>query len=250
MARRAARRLAAERQGRAAGDACVRRQQTDSDRQRGDERRREKGERVMSQPKSQNISKVQLLVTRAQREAALGQRGVTIWFTGLSASGKSTVATTVDQLLTGRGKHCYVLDGDNIRFGLNRDLGFSPEDRNENIRRIGEVAKLFTQAGIINLTAFISPYIADRDRNRQIQEPRDFIEVYVECPLDVCEQRDPRGLYAKARAGLVPEFTGISAPYEAPLNPEIVLHTGSESEEESAGRVIEYLEKNGYLAGV
>jgi len=204
----------------------------------------------MSEPKSQNISKVQLQVTRAQREAALGQRGVTVWFTGLSASGKSTVATSVDLLLTGRGKHCYVLDGDNIRFGLNRDLGFSPEDRNENIRRIGEVAKLFTQAGIINLTAFISPYIVDRDRNREIQEPRDFIEVYVECPLEVCEQRDPRGLYAKARAGLVPEFTGISAPYEAPLNPEIVLHTGSESEEESAGRVIEYLEKNGYLDGV
>jgi len=204
----------------------------------------------MSQPKSQNISKVQLLVTRAQREAALGQRGVTIWFTGLSASGKSTIAINVDQMLTSRGKHCYVLDGDNIRHGLNRDLGFSPEDRNENIRRIGEVAKLFTQAGIINLTAFISPYIVDRDRNRQIQEPRDFIEVYVECPLEVCEQRDPRGLYAKARAGLVPEFTGISAPYEAPLNAEIVLHTGSESEEESARRVIDYLESNGYLLGV
>jgi len=204
----------------------------------------------MSEPKSQNISKVQLLVTRAQREAALGQRGVTIWFTGLSASGKSTIAISVDQILTSRGKHCYVLDGDNIRHGLNRDLGFSPEDRNENIRRIGEVAKLFTQAGIINLTAFISPYIVDRDRNRQIQEPRDFIEVYVECPLEVCEQRDPRGLYAKARAGLVPEFTGISAPYEAPLNAEIVLHTGSESEDESAHRVIEYLERNGYLDGV
>ena len=204
----------------------------------------------MSEPKSQNISKVQLLVTRAQREAALGQRGVTIWFTGLSASGKSTIAISVDQILTSRGKHCYVLDGDNIRHGLNRDLGFSPEDRNENIRRIGEVAKLFTQAGIINLTAFISPYIVDRDRNRQIQEPRDFIEVYVECPLEVCEQRDPRGLYAKARAGLVPEFTGISAPYEAPLNAEIVLHTGSESEEESARRVIDYLERNGYLDGV
>jgi adenylylsulfate kinase len=204
----------------------------------------------MSQPKSQNISKVQLLVTRAQREAALGQRGVTIWFTGLSASGKSTIAINVDQMLTSRGKHCYVLDGDNIRHGLNRDLGFSPEDRNENIRRIGEVAKLFTQAGIINLTAFISPYIVDRDRNREIQEPRDFVEVYVECPLEVCEQRDPKGLYAKARAGLVKEFTGISAPYEAPLNPEIVLHTDRETEEESARRVVEFLESNGYLDGV
>lgn len=204
----------------------------------------------MSEPKSQNISKVQLQVTRAQREAALDQRGVTVWFTGLSASGKSTIATTVDQILTGRGKHCYVLDGDNIRFGLNRDLGFSPEDRNENIRRIGEVAKLFTQAGIINLTAFISPYIVDRDRNREIQEPRDFVEVFVECPLEVCEQRDPKGLYAKARAGLVKEFTGISAPYEPPLNPEIVLHTERETEEESARRVVEFLESKGYLDGV
>lgn len=204
----------------------------------------------MSEPKSQNISKVQLQVTRAQREAALGQRGVTVWFTGLSASGKSTIAISVDQILTGRGKHCYVLDGDNIRFGLNRDLGFSPEDRNENIRRIGEVAKLFTQAGIINLTAFISPYIVDRDRNREIQEPRDFVEVFVECPLEVCEQRDPKGLYAKARAGLVKEFTGISAPYEPPLNPEIVLHTERETEEESARRVVEFLESKGYLDGV
>ena len=213
-------------------------------------RLRQKGERVMSEPKSQNISKVQLQVTRAQREAALGQRGVTVWFTGLSASGKSTIATSVDQLLTSRGKHCYVLDGDNIRFGLNRDLGFSPEDRNENIRRIGEVSKLFTQAGIINLTAFISPYIVDRDRNREIQEPRDFIEVYVECPLEVCETRDPKGLYAKARAGLVKEFTGISAPYEAPVNPEVVLRTDRETEEESARRVVEFLESKGYLEGV
>jgi len=204
----------------------------------------------MSEPKSQNISKVQLQVTRAQREAALGQRGVTVWFTGLSASGKSTIATSVDQLLTSRGKHCYVLDGDNIRFGLNRDLGFSPEDRNENIRRIGEVAKLFTQAGIINLTAFISPYIEDRDRNREIQEPRDFIEVYVECPLEACEKRDPKGLYAKARAGLVKEFTGISAPYEAPVNAEVVLHTDRETEEESARTVVEFLESKGYLDGV
>lgn len=204
----------------------------------------------MYEPKSQNITTTGTRITRSDRERLLGQRGVTVWFTGLSASGKSTIAILVDEMLAARGRHCCVLDGDNIRHGLNRDLGFSPEDRNENIRRIGEVAKLFTQAGIINLTAFISPYIADRDRNRQIQEPRDFIEVFVECPLEVCEQRDPRGLYAKARAGLVPEFTGISAPYEAPLNPEIVLHTGSETEEESATRVVEYLEKNGYLDGV
>ena len=200
-----------------------------------------------TEPKSTNISKVQLQVTRHHREKALGQRGVTVWFTGLSASGKSTVAMLVDQMLTDRGKHCYGLDGDNIRFGLNRDLGFSPEDRNENIRRIGEVAKLFTQAGIINLTAFISPYVADRDRNRQIQEPRDFVEVFVDCPLDVCEQRDPKGLYAKARMGQIPEFTGISAPYEPPSRPEIVLLTASETEDESALRVVRYLERHGYL---
>jgi adenylylsulfate kinase len=201
----------------------------------------------MSQPKSTNISSVQLQVTRYQREKALGQRGVTVWFTGLSASGKSTVAMLVDQMLTDRGKHCYVLDGDNVRFGLNRDLGFSPEDRNENIRRIGEVAKLFTQAGIINLTAFISPYRADRDRNRAMQEPRDFVEIFMNCPLEICEQRDPKGLYLKARAGQIPEFTGISAPYERPVNPEIVLDTGDESEEQSAARVISYLERHGYL---
>jgi adenylylsulfate kinase len=202
----------------------------------------------MSQPKSENITRVQLQVTRADRESALGQRGVTVWFTGLSASGKSTVATLVDQILTARGRHCYVLDGDNIRFGLNRDLGFSPEDRNENIRRIGEVAKLFTQSGIINLTAFISPYRIDRDRNRDIQEPRDFVEVFVDCPLEVCEQRDPKGLYAKARAGLIPEFTGISAPYEPPLKPELALRTDLDTEEESAQRVVDYLAAGGYLA--
>ncbi len=202
----------------------------------------------MSQPKSDNISRVQFQVTRHQREQALAQRGVTVWFTGLSASGKSTVAILVDRLLTDRGKHCYVLDGDNVRFGLNRDLGFSPEDRNENIRRIGEVAKLFTQAGIINLTAFISPYISDRDRNREIQEPRDFIEVFVDCPLEVCERRDPKGLYAKARAGQIAEFTGITAPYEPPVNPEIVLTTADEDEEESALRVVRHLEAHGYLS--
>jgi adenylylsulfate kinase len=201
----------------------------------------------MRGPKSSHISKVQLQVTRYQRELALRQRGVTVWFTGLSASGKSTVALAVDQMLTDRGKHCYVLDGDNVRFGLNRDLGFSPEDRNENIRRIGEVAKLFTHAGIINLTAFISPYVADRDRNRDIQEPRDFIEIFVDCPLELCEQRDPKGLYAKARAGQIPEFTGISAPYEPPLAPELVLATAVESEEESALKVVRLLEAGGYL---
>ena len=204
-------------------------------------------EKPRLEPKSKHISRTLTHVTRAEREKRLGQRGVTVWFTGLSASGKSTVAMLVDQILTERGAHCCVLDGDNVRFGLNRDLGFSPEDQAENIRRIGEVAKLFTQNGIIALTAFISPYRADRDRNREIQEPRDVVEVFVDCPLEVCEKRDPRGLYAKARAGQIPEFTGVSAPYEPPVEPELVLHTDRESEEESAARVVSHLEANGHL---
>ena len=201
----------------------------------------------MSQPKSANITQQEARVTRTQRESRLGQRGATVWFTGLSASGKSTVARLVDQALHERGKHSCILDGDNVRFGLNSDLGFSPEDRNENIRRIGEVGKLFAQSGAIALTAFISPYRADRDRNRAINSNGDFIEVFVDCALDVCEERDPRGLYAKARAGKIPEFTGISAPYEPPERAEIVLHTDRESEAQSAARVVAYLEEKGYL---
>jgi len=202
---------------------------------------------MSQQPKSRNITKITTHVTREDRERMLGQKGVTLWFTGLSGSGKSTVAIEVDRLLTERGVACTVLDGDNVRHGLNSDLGFSPEDRNENIRRIGEVAKLFTEAGIINLTAFISPYRADRDRNRAIQAEGDFVEIYVDTPLEICEQRDPKGLYKKARAGIIPEFTGISAPYEAPENAEIVLKTGEQSVEQSAAVVVAYLEKNGYI---
>jgi len=187
-------------------------------------------------------------VTRQEREENLGQRGVTLWFTGLSGSGKSSVAITVDRILTKRGVASVVLDGDNVRHGLNRDLGFAPEDRVENIRRIGEVAKLFTRAGIINLTAFISPYRQDRDGNRDIQEDGDFIEVFVNAPLEVCERRDPKGLYKKARAGEIDNFTGISAPYEPPISPEIVLATGDETVEESAARVILFLEERGYIS--
>jgi adenylylsulfate kinase len=201
----------------------------------------------MNQPKSENITRHILQVTREQRETAMGHRGVTVWFTGLSASGKSTLAVLVDQLLTEMGVHCYVLDGDNVRHGLNSDLGFSPEDRNENIRRIGHVARLFTQAGIINLTAFISPYRIDRDRNREIQQPGDFIEVFVNTPLAICERRDPKGLYAKARAGKIPEFTGISAPYEEPAAAEVVLDAGNETPAQSAAHVVAYLRQNGYL---
>jgi adenylylsulfate kinase len=201
----------------------------------------------MSGTKSQHIVWHQGMVTRADREALSGHKGCTIWMTGLSASGKSTIAVALEKALWDRGVRSYVLDGDNVRHGLNRDLGFSPEDRNENIRRIGEVAKLFTDAGVINVTAFISPYRADRDRVREIMSDGDFIEVFVDCPLDICERRDPKGLYKKARAGQIPEFTGISAPYEPPLNAELTVNTGNESEAESLAKIVHYLERRGYI---
>jgi adenylylsulfate kinase len=187
-------------------------------------------------------------VTREDRHRITGNRGGTIWFTGLSGSGKSTIAVEVEKRLWDRGIHAFVLDGDNVRHGLNKDLGFSPEDRTENIRRIGEVAKLFTHAGIITLTAFISPYRADRDQVRALMDPGDFIETYVDCALDVCEQRDPKGLYKKARAGQIPEFTGISAPYEAPLTPELVLHSDRLSEAECVRAVLDHLASVGMIS--
>ncbi len=191
-------------------------------------------------------------VEREHRNKLLKQRGATIWFTGLSASGKSTIAFTIEHALVERGHLAYVLDGDNIRHGLNKNLGFSPEDREENIRRIGEVSKLFADAGLLTLTSFISPYRADRDRARQIHEEAGltFVEVFVEASVELCEQRDPRGLYAKARAGEIPEFTGISAPYEEPLRPELVLDTGQLSPQQAAAVVLEYLEGKGLLRGV
>jgi adenylylsulfate kinase len=201
----------------------------------------------MSTPTSRNITWHAGMVTRADREGIAGHRGCTIWMTGLSGSGKSTLAVALEKKLWERGVRSYVLDGDNVRHGLNKDLGFSPEDRNENIRRIGEVAKLFTDANVVNVTAFISPYRADRDQVRALMAEGDFIEVFVDCPVEVCEGRDPKGLYKKARAGQIPEFTGISAPYEAPLNPEISLRTDRESEEESVQQVLQYLERRGYI---
>ncbi len=186
-------------------------------------------------------------VSREDRKRILGHKGCTMWFTGLSGSGKSTVAVALEKALWDRGICSYILDGDNVRHGLNKDLGFSPEDRTENIRRIGEVAKLFTDAGVVNLTAFISPYRADRDEVREMNEDGDFIEVHVDCPLETCESRDVKGLYAKARAGTIPEFTGISAPYEAPSKPEITLKTGDNTLEESVAELIGYLESNGYI---
>ena len=182
-------------------------------------------------------------ITRQDRERLLNQKGVVLWFTGLSGSGKSTLANEVAHLLHERGRLAYVLDGDNIRHGLNKNLGFSPQDREENIRRIGEVANLFADAGVIAITAFISPYRKDRDRARRLLGDGRFAEIYVSCSLEVCEQRDPKGMYAKARRGEIQEFTGISAPYEAPENPEIEVCTDSMSVEECVRKVVAFLER-------
>ena len=197
----------------------------------------------MAQQKATNITWHQAIVTTQDREALLNQKGCVIWFTGLSGSGKSTLANAVEQLLHQRKHHTYVLDGDNVRHGLNRNLGFSPADREENIRRIGEVSKLFTDAGTVVMTAFISPYRADREQARALIAEDRFVEVFVECPLDVCEERDTKGLYKKARAGEIKEFTGISAPYEPPLHPEVTVNTAELSLEECAQKVVSFLEK-------
>lgn len=203
----------------------------------------------MGSGSSRNIVWHAGMVAKADRESIIGHRGCTIWMTGLPSSGKSTLAVALEKTLWDRGIHAFVLDGDNIRHGLNRDLGFSPEDRNENIRRIGEVAKLFTDAGVINITAFISPYRADRDQARSLMADGDFIEAFVDCPVEICEQRDPKGLYKKARAGEIPEFTGISAPYEPPLNAEITLRTNDESEAACLKKLLGYLGDRGYISG-
>ncbi|MBM4373271.1 MAG: adenylyl-sulfate kinase, partial [Deltaproteobacteria bacterium] len=188
-------------------------------------------------PKSRNITWHPTAVDRAARETLNGHRGVVIWFTGLSASGKSTLANAVERALYARGIHGYILDGDNIRHGLNKDLGFSPEDREENIRRIGEVAHLFAEAGLLAMTAFISPYRKDRDLARGLNEPGRFIEVWCRCSVDACASRDPKGLYKKAFEGKIPEFTGVSAPYEEPLAPELVVDTDRLSIEDSVAAV-------------
>lgn len=198
----------------------------------------------MAEQKATNITWHETTVSMKDREQLLNQSGCVIWFTGLSGSGKSTLANVVAHLLHERKHHTYVLDGDNVRHGLNKNLGFSPEDREENIRRVGEVARLFVDAGTIVMTAFISPYRADRDQARGLLSENRFVEVYVDCPLDVCEERDPKGLYKKARSGEIKEFTGISAPYEAPDNPEIVIDTSKLDILESAQEVISYLEKS------
>ncbi|HDG62185.1 MAG TPA: adenylyl-sulfate kinase [Thermotoga sp.] len=198
-------------------------------------------------PKSKHIYWHEGRVTKEDREKLLKQKGVVVWLTGLPASGKSTIARELEWRLYNMGKLAYVLDGDNIRHGLNSDLGFSPEDRKENIRRIGEVAKLFADAGIITITSFISPYREDRERARRLLKEGEFIEVYLKCPLEVLMERDPKGLYKKALAGEIKEFTGISAPYEEPLNPEIVLETDKETVEESTEKIISYLKEHGIV---
>lgn len=186
-------------------------------------------------------------VTRQDRERLLGQRGVTLWLTGLSAAGKSTIACILERKLLDKGRHAYRLDGDNIRHGLNANLGFSADDRTENIRRIGEVAKLFTDAGVIVIASFISPYRKDRDALRASMPVGDFVEVYIKVSIAAAERRDPKGLYIKARAGQIKGFTGIDDPYEAPERAEMVMDTESQTAEESAGQILEYLETRGYV---
>lgn len=186
-------------------------------------------------------------VEAEDRQKKMRQRGATIWLTGLSASGKSTIARDLEKKLVAAGRLCYVLDGDNIRHGLNKDLGFSPKDREENIRRIGEVAALFVDSNLIAITAFISPYRKDRDQARAVHKAGQFIEVLVDCNIDTCAQRDPKGLYEKARQGKIPEFTGVSAPYEAPEKAEIVLPSDKLSVDEGSDLLLNYLKKNGYL---
>lgn len=204
----------------------------------------------MAEQKATNVTWHEGEVTREQRNKLLQQKGATLWFTGLSGSGKSTVAVALEQALTARGKLTYRLDGDNIRLGINKNLGFSAEDRTENIRRIGEISKLFVDVGVITLSSFVSPYRADRDLVRELHEQAgmEFIEVYVDVPLAVAESRDPKGLYKKARAGEIPNFTGISDPYEEPLNAEIVLNSDTMSLQEEVDVLLSILEERGLLS--
>ena len=201
----------------------------------------------MTKQKATNVVWHQHSVKKEEREKLLKQKGVVLWYTGLSGSGKSTIANEVAYRLHLKGKLAYVLDGDNIRHGLNKDLGFSPEDRKENIRRISEVANLFADAGFITMTAFISPYRVDRNFCRELVSDGRFLEVYCMASLDTCESRDPKGMYKKARAGIIKEFTGIDAPYEAPEKPEIIIDTDKHTIEESADIVLKKLEKSGFI---
>ena len=203
----------------------------------------------MAEVKATNITWHEGHVTREAREKLLGQRGATLWFTGLSGSGKSTIAFTLEHALVQAGRLAYVLDGDNVRHGLNKNLGFSAADREENIRRIGEVAKLFADCGVLTMTSFISPYRRDRDGVRALHAEAGipFVEVHVATPLATCEQRDPKGLYKKARAGQLKNFTGIDDPYEPPARPELTLDATNTSPQEATVRLLEYLEREGIV---
>jgi adenylylsulfate kinase len=206
----------------------------------------------MAEQKATNVHWHDGEISRSDRSRLMQQKGATLWFTGLSGSGKSTVAVALEEALFERGHLSYRLDGDNIRLGINKNLGFSAEDRTENIRRIGEIAKLFVDSSVIALTSFISPYRDDRDQVRALHAESDmpFIEVFVDCSLEEAEKRDPKGLYKKARAGEIKNFTGIDDPYEAPSNPEIHLHTDQMTLAEEVEILINYLEAHGILASV
>ena len=204
----------------------------------------------MTKVKATNITWHEGHVGHEERESLLNQKGALIWMTGLSGSGKSTIAFTLEHALMQRGHLAYCLDGDNIRHGLNKNLGFSPEDRTENIRRIAEVGKLFVDTGVITVTSFISPYKDDRNAARETVGEGNFFEVFCDTPLDVCEKRDPKGLYKKARAGEIKGFTGIDAPYEAPEKPELVIDTSKLSPQEAAVALCEMLENAGKITGL
>ena len=201
----------------------------------------------MAQGSPANIVWHEGQVSRRQRENLLQQRGVLVWLTGLPSSGKSTIGFTTEHLLVENGHLAYVLDGDNIRHGLNKHLGFSPEDRAENIRRIGEVGKLFVDAGFILLTSFVSPYKADRARVRALFDEGDFLEIFIDTPVELCEKRDPKGLYKKARKGEISNFTGVSDPYEKPENPELVISTAECSPQEAALQLVDLLAERGKI---
>jgi len=202
---------------------------------------------MTKQSTTENIHWHASVVTKAERQKLYQHKSCIVWFTGLSGSGKSTLANALDQRLYQARINSYVLDGDNVRHGLNRDLNFKPEDRQENIRRIGEVSKLFVDSGSIVLTAFVSPYQEDRKLARDMVEPEEFVEIYVKCPVEECENRDPKGLYKKARNGEIPEFTGISAPYEEPITPELTISTDETSVEQSVEMIITYLKKQNII---
>lgn len=201
----------------------------------------------MSVVKSSNVVWNKSIVTKDRRDNLNKQKSAIIWFTGLSGSGKSTVANALEQKLHGLYFRTYLLDGDNVRHGLTNDLGFSDHDRQENIRRVGEVSKLFIDAGVMVLATFISPFLNDRGRVRNLVRRREFVEIYIKCPLDICEQRDVKGLYKKARAGEIKHFTGIASPYEEPDNPELTIDTSKLNIEESVDEIINYLLKHGYI---